>query len=198
MGGYLALGLSSVRHSPRLLSGHACRVMPGVLPFCPGGRAARSHSLHEVKYTVLCFCFPQRRDADTPAIPESLAERAQFPEETGKCALTVVRDSDGCICVVDSVIFLPGATKGAARFLRVVPQRSTALQKSVPPRRVSFTCGLSFLFQPRQVIAPILHHLPALRQILGVIVCRPDAVEFAVGKLSFYPVPVISQLVQER
>ena len=49
------------------------------LLFCLGGRAARSPTLRiVVKYSGLYFWLSQRLGADTPAIHEGLAERAQF------------------------------------------------------------------------------------------------------------------------
>lgn len=54
--------------------------MPRILYFAFGGRAARSRRFLEMKHTGGCFGFPQRRDADTLAVPcrKSLAECTYF------------------------------------------------------------------------------------------------------------------------
>ena len=46
-----------------------------------------------------------------------------------------------------------------------------------------------------QVIRPLLHHLAALRQVLGKVVCRADLVAFAVYKL---PLDHLMRISPER
>ena len=52
-------------------------------------------------------------------------------------------------------------------------------------------------FELAQIVGVLLHHLPALRQILGAVIRIPDAVPLLMGKLAFYPVPVITKLVEK-
>ena len=126
----------------------------GFFSFCLGGRVARSPKFCEVKHIGLDFCSPQRPGTDTLAISESPAGRTQFLQ---KLVSAPCRDSRIPAALLPARIpafFLPGTTKGAARFMRGTPTRSAPLHKTVPPRWVSFACGLSLLFQFRQIVTP--------------------------------------------
>lgn len=58
---------------------------------------------------------------------------------------------------------------------------------------------LSFLnFKGCEIIGPFLHHATTLRKILGVVIRGADGITRTVGKLAFYPVAVVSKLVQKR
>ena len=67
-------------------------------------------------------------------------------------------------------------------------------------RRRIGACGLRFCFFAAdliKIIGPPLHHLPAFRQVLRMIVSSPDGVPFAVGKLAFNHVRTKAMLVQD-
>ena len=51
---------------------------------------------------------------------------------------------------------------------------------------------------PVEIIGPPLHHLPAFRQVLGMIVSGPDRIPFAVGKLTFNHIRTKTVLIQNR
>ena len=52
-------------------------------------------------------------------------------------------------------------------------------------------------FKLFQIVSPFLHHPSAFRQILRIIVCRAYFILVAVGKLAFYPVPVVAKLIEQ-
>ena len=60
---------------------------------------------------------------------------------------------------------------------------------------------MPWLFPSRdlvKIIGPPLHHLTALRQILRMIVSRPDVVSFSMSKLPFDDIRTKTMLVQNR
>ena len=59
------------------------------------------------------------------------------------------------------------------------------------------TPGYCFFAILVEIIGPPLHHLPAFRQVLGMIVSGPDAVPFAVGKLTFDHIRTKIVLIQD-
>lgn len=63
---------------------------------------------------------------------------------------------------------------------------------------LSFGRGMAGGFsQAVQIVRPCLHHAATLRQVLGKVVTRPDAVTLPVGKLALYPVPVVGLFVEQ-
>ena len=55
---------------------------------------------------------------------------------------------------------------------------------------------LRFFFQFREIIGIRLHHLPALRQVLSIVVRGPHSISLTVGKLALDPIAIIALLVE--
>ena len=62
--------------------------------------------------------------------------------------------------------------------------------------RFFFLVGFGFAATSSRLIGPPLHHLPAFRQVLRMIVSGPDRVPLTVGQLTLDDVGAESMLVQ--
>ena len=106
---YASSQVSKRRTSTRFTVGYGAKLISEFCLSAFGGRAARSPTFYEVKHSGLYLCYTyailmlsaQTKVRHThhffmPPVPafrcQSLAERTQFPLETGKCALTMCAD----------------------------------------------------------------------------------------------------------